>query len=44
MLNYIPLDCSLCNDQLLIKKYGFKMQGKRDSASDTKCYDVVTSK
>ena len=26
--------CSLCIDQFLIKYYGFKMQGKRDIASD----------
>ena len=40
-LNYISLGCSLCTDQFLIKHYGFKMQGKRDIASDTKCYDVI---
>ena len=37
----MSLGCSLCTDQYFIKPYGFKMYGKRDSASDTKCYDNV---
>ena len=40
-LNYISLKCSLCTDQFLIKAYRFKMQGKWDIASDTKCFDVI---
>ena len=43
-LKYIWLGWSLCADQFLIKHYDFKMQGKRDIASDTKCYDVITDK
>ena len=43
-LNYIVLGCSLCTNQLLIKHYGFKMQGKQDIFSDSKCYDVITGK
>ena len=43
-LNYISLGFFLCIDQFLIKHYGFKMQGKRDIASDTECYEVITGK
>ena len=36
----MSLGCSVRTDQYA----GFKMQGKRDSESDTKCYDVITGK
>ena len=39
-LNFISSGCSSCTNQFLIKYYGFKMQGKEDITSDTKCYDV----
>ena len=34
----------MCTDHFLVKHYGFKIQGKRDFESDTKCYDVITGK
>ena len=43
-LNYISSSFFLCTELFLIKHYGFKMQGKRDIESDTKCYDVITGK
>ena len=44
ILNDIPLGSFLCTDQFLIKHYGFKMQGKRDITSYTKCYDVIAGR
>ena len=38
----MSLGCCLRTNQFLIKHYGFKMQGKRDIASDTKCDDAIT--
>ena len=43
-LNYILLGCSLCTDKFLIKRYGFKIRGKKISRQIKKCYDVITDR